>query len=243
MRWRIQLSYLGTHYSGWQRQPNALSVQQTLEEAIETITRQSVTITGCGRTDTGVHASQYVAHTDVEDTAPTEKLLYQLNAILPQDIAIHAIDVADPQFHARFDATSRAYRYFIHFSKDPFRNGLSFYFPQEHLLQKSLMQQAADLLLQYDQFQPFCKTGSDADHYRCNMMASAWTFKEGNAMYEVRANRFLRGMVRLIVGACLNVGSGKIKLEELKNVMDTQAMLPHAWSVPAEGLYLHEITY
>lgn len=243
MRWRIQLSYLGTQYCGWQRQPHDVSVQQTLEEAIETIIRQPVSIVGCGRTDTGVHASQYVAHADVENIEPSGKLLYQLNAILPDDIAVQGIEVADPAFHARFDATFRAYRYFIHFAKDPFRNGLSFYFPQAHLLQKDVMHQVASMLLEYEQFQPFCKTGSDADHFRCTMMSSAWTFEEGSAMYEVRANRFLRGMVRLIVGACLNAGLGKVSLEEIKSAMEAQSILPHAWSVPPEGLYLHEIKY
>jgi len=243
MRWRIHLSYLGTAYCGWQRQPNDLSVQQTLEEAFAMILRQPVEITGCGRTDTGVHARHYVAHADVQDIILTDKVAYQLNAVLPPDIAIQGIVEASPTFHARFDAHEREYRYYIHFNKDPFLEGQSFYFHQHTPLDHAKMNEAAALLLHYDQFKPFCKTGSDADHFRCALKASAWTFDEGHAVYVITANRFLRGMVRLIVGACLNAGLGKITIEEMKESLDQQTPLAHAWSVPAEGLYLERVVY
>jgi tRNA pseudouridine38-40 synthase len=243
MRWRIELSYLGTAYCGWQRQPGDLSVQQVIEEAMSTIVRQPVEITGCGRTDTGVHARYYVAHADVQDIYLSEKIVYQLNAVLPSDIAIHQLSEADPAFHARFDARERRYNYYIHFNKDPFLEGLSFYFHQHTVLDQEKMNQAAALLLEYDQFKPFCKTGSDADHFKCVLKESFWTFTDDQAIYMIKSNRFLRGMVRLVVGACINAGLGKITLEELKASMDKQSPLAHAWSVPAEGLYLEEVLY
>lgn len=243
MRWRITLSYLGTAYCGWQRQPNDSSVQQTLEEAFAMILRQPVEITGCGRTDTGVHARFYVAHADVTDVPLNDKVVYQLNAVLPHDIALLSITETDPNFHARFDAIERHYRYYIHFNKDPFRMSTSWYLHQHTPLDQDKMHKAAALLMQFDQFKPFCKTGSDADHFKCTLSESTWTFSEDGAVYSIKANRFLRGMVRLIVGACINVGLGKVTLDEMKACLENQSMLPHAWSVPAEGLYLEEVGY
>ena len=243
MRWRIHLSYLGTAYCGWQRQPNDPSVQQSIEEAFATILRQPVEITGCGRTDTGVHARYYVAHADVNDVALNDKVVYHLNAILPHDIAIHSITEVAPTFHARFDAIERQYRYYIHFNKDPFRTSTSWYLHQHAPLDQDKMHEAAALLLQYNQFKPFCKTGSDAGHFKCRLTESAWTFTEDDAVYSIKANRFLRGMVRLIVGSCVNVGLGKITIDELKECLDNQTLLAHAWSVPAEGLFLEGVGY
>ncbi len=243
MRWQIHLSYLGTHYCGWQRQPSSPSVQQTLEEALGLILRQSVEIVGCGRTDTGVHARAYVAHVDVVDFPLTDKVVYQINAVLPLDISIKSIKETNESFHARFDAVERQYKYYMHFHKDPFLNGLSYYFHQHAVLDHEKVMAAAELLLRFDEFLPFCKTGSDADHFRCTLNESVWTFEGGTAIYSIKANRFLRGMVRLTVGACLNVGLGKITLAELQESLENQTSLEHAWSVPAEGLYLEEIMY
>jgi len=243
MRWRIHLSYLGTAYCGWQRQPADPTVQQTLEEAMCMILRQPVEITGCGRTDTGVHARHYIAHADVTDVPLNDKIVYQINAVLPDDIAIHGITEASPEFHARFDAIERHYRYYLHFKKDSFRVGQSWFFNNQIPLDKEKMNDAASMLLQYDQFKPFCKTGSDVDHFRCTLKVSAWTFSDDHAEYSIQANRFLRGMVRLTVGACLNVGLGKIALGEMKRSLDQQAILPHSWSVPPEGLYLENVIY
>jgi tRNA pseudouridine38-40 synthase len=243
MRWRIQLSYQGTHYCGWQKQPGDPSVQQTLEEAFSIILRQPVDIVGCGRTDTGVHARKYTAHVDVTDVPLTEKLIYQINAVLPEDISIHSIVETDPFFHARFDAIERHYKYYIHLEKDPFSNGHSFYFHQHASLDQTLMHKAAEMLLMYDQFQPFCKTGSDADHFKCSLTESKWIFEHDHISYSIRSNRFLRGMVRLVVGAGLNVGLGKSSLADLKASMDIQSPLPHAWSVPPEGLFLEDVKY
>ena len=243
MRWRIHLSYLGTAYCGWQRQPNGSSVQQTLEEAFAMILRQPVEIIGCGRTDTGVHARFYVAHADVTDVPLNDKVIYQINAVLPHDIALLSITETDPAFHARFDAIERQYKYYIHFNKDPFRTTTSWYLHQHTPLDQDKMHASANLLMQYDQFKPFCKTGSDADHYRCTMKESSWAFHDDHAVYAIKANRFLRGMVRLIVGSCVNVGLGKNTISEMKACLDNQSLLPHAWSVPAEGLFLEGVGY
>lgn len=243
MRWRIQLSYSGTRYCGWQRQPDDPSVQQTIEEAFALILRQQVEIVGCGRTDSGVHARQYVAHADVADIALNDKIVYQLNMVLPMDIAIHSIEETTPEFHARFDAVSRQYKYYLHHHKDPFLDGRSWYVHQHAPLDHQAMHEAAALLMHYDQFQPFCKTGSDADHYKCKLSASHWVFDEHQSVYIISANRFLRGMVRLVVGACMNVGLGKITIADLKLSLDQQILLPHAWSVPGEGLYLEGVEY
>ena len=242
MRWKIALSYLGTNYAGWQRQPGDLTVQQVLEESLSTILRQPIEIIGCGRTDAGVHARHYIAHFDAE-SFDTAKTVYHTNAILPTDIAIHSIVEADPEFHARYDATERLYCYYLHFEKDPFLHSTSYYFHQAHEINWDALHESAAVLLSFDQFKPFCKTGSDADHYRCRIMESSWQVDEHKAVYTIRANRFLRGMVRLIVGASLNAGINKITVEQIKDSLRDQSAMPHAWSVPAQGLFLEDIVY
>lgn len=243
MRIRIQLSYSGTSYCGWQKQPGDSSVQQTLEDSFSMILRQPVEIVGCGRTDTGVHARNYTAHADVHDIQWSDKLVYQLNSVLPKDIAIHHISEADAAFHARFDAVERHYKYYLHAHKDPFRLSQSFYFLQYIELDQQAMHEAAAMILSHSQFKPFCKTGSDADHYKCRVTESNWIFDKEQAIYSIRANRFLRGMVRLIVGSCLNIGLKKISIEDLKESMDQQSPVSHSWSVPPEGLFLEDVTY
>ena len=218
-------------------------MQQTLEEAFGMILRQPVELVGCGRTDTGVHARYYIAHADVQDIEVSDKLIYQLNSVLPEDIVIQDIEETNASFHARFDAIERCYRYYIHFIKDPFLQGQSFFHPHHGALDQTSIQNVASLLMQYQQFRPFCKTGSDADHFKCKLVESNWIFEEGHAVYTIRANRFLRGMVRLIVGACLNTGSGKISLQEIETSMENQSPVPYAWSVPPEGLFLEDISY
>jgi tRNA pseudouridine38-40 synthase len=237
------LRYDGKAYCGWQKQPGDPTVQQTLEETFSMVLRQPVDITGCGRTDTGVHARKYVAHTDVEGIQLSDKLIYQLNAVLPDDIAIDSIKETGSSFHARFDALERHYRYFIHFHKDPFLHDRSYYMHQHVEFTPLLMQEAAEILAGYQQFKPFCKTGSDADHYKCIVKESKWIFEIDHAIYSIKANRFLRGMVRLIVGTCLNIGLGKMYISDLKECLETQSPIPQAWSVPPEGLYLEDVIY
>ena len=201
MRYFLELSYKGTHYSGWQVQPNAPSVQATIEAALSTLLNTNTEIIGCGRTDAGVHATQYFAHFDAEKALPNE-FAYRLNRILPPDIAIHRlIDTLPPDAHARFGATYRAYHYHIHLQKNPFLADQSYYFSMLPL-DVAKMQQAAKLLLNYTDFRAFCKADSDAKHYLCHLFESQITLDEQQQtlLYRVAANRFLRGMVRLIVG-------------------------------------------
>jgi tRNA pseudouridine38-40 synthase len=243
MRWKLSLHYLGTAYAGWQRQPDAVSVQQVVEEALSTILRQPIEITGCGRTDAGVHARNYIAHFDAELNDEPGKVVYHVNAILPHDISIQSISATHDTFHARYDAIWRHYRYYMHAEKDPLLYGRSFYFHPHAEMDQDKMKEAAALFIDYKQFKPFCKTGSDAENYQCQLIVTEWSFEEYQSMYSIRANRFLRGMVRLIVGACLNVGLGKISVEDVKRALETQQELRHAWSVPPEGLFLESVTY
>ncbi len=243
MRWRLELSYFGKNYCGWQKQPGDLTVQQILEEAFAMILREPVEIVGCGRTDTGVHARKYIAHLDVISEMYSPKILYQINSVLPQDIAVHSITETDVTFHSRYDAIERHYQYYIHFEKNPFIRDQSYYFNQNAILDMAAMQEAALLLKDYNEFLPFCKTGSDTGHYRCTVSESHWIFENNKATYSIKANRFLRGMVRLIVGACLNAGLGKLSVADITKCMNEQIPLPIQWSVPPEGLFLEDVMY
>src|SRR5687767_1895900 len=243
MRWRIDLSYKGTNYSGWQKQSGDKTVQQTIEEAFSTILREPIEIVGCGRTDAGVNARKYAAHFDANTISDSAKVLYQVNSILPDDIAINFLEKVKPEFHARYDARERHYLYYIHFNKNPFLIGQSFYFGTQVELDKSAMQDAAKLLMNYNDFLPFCKTGSDEKHFKCMITESKWDFENEQAIYSIKANRFLRGMVRLITGAYLNIGLGKLSIDSLEESLRQQIPLPLQWSVPPEGLFLEEVIY
>lgn len=242
MRYFIHLAYNGADYAGWQRQPHALAVQQELEDALSLMLGVATEVVGCGRTDAGVHASNYVAHFDAERPLP-EDLHIRLNKFLPPSIAIFRIEPVASDLHARFHAHYRAYVYHLNLQKDPFRQKTSFYYPRARLMDQALVQQAAALLLEYDAFLPFCKTGSDAKTMHCTLYRSEWIFGETSWEYHIAANRFLRGMVRLAVGMCLNVGSGQIDLQTVRLALNQQERLKKSWSVGPEGLFLREIRY
>lgn len=244
MRYFAELSYKGTNYNGWQRQPNAPSVQQVIEKAFSTILRTPIVVTGCGRTDTGVHASQFFMHFDVTENLPKE-LFKRLNKYLPPDIAIHRLLEVAENAHTRFDANFRAYKYHVIFKKNPFLTDSAFRFPFGHKLDFDKMQAAAKLLLEFDSFFPFCKTKSDAKTMFCELHRSEWVWeKEGeHLVFHIAANRFLRGMVRLIVGMCLNVGVGKLSIEEVRDALEKEERLSKSYSVPPNGLFLCEIRY
>lgn len=241
-RYFLSLAYNGQNFHGWQRQPKASSVQQTIEEAMSLILRAPIELTGCGRTDTGVHADDYYAHFDYEGSFP-EGILARLNRFLPASIRLKALYRCPPGSHARFDATSRSYRYELSLHKAPFRQGTVAYIPFAYTSQKELLQQAAQLIGSYEAFAPFCKSNSDAKTMNCHISRSEWIFEETQWTYHVSANRFLRGMIRLIVGACLDVGQGKLSLADISKALEEQKALPKSWSVPGEGLYLTNITY
>ena len=244
MRFAVRLAYNGTNYSGWQSQNNAKTVQSEIESALFTKYREMISVLGCGRTDKGVHANDFVLHFDFYEDI-TDNFVYSMNKILPNDIAFYNIKKVSDEFHARFQAISRSYIYKIHTVKNPFNTGFSYYFPSINNADFEAMQIAAKLLLEYDEFFPFCKTNTDVKTWKCQLSNSKWVKIEetGEYFFHITSNRFLRGMVRLIVGMTINIGLGKMSISELNQALKTQKRLKTDWSVPAHGLYLNEIKY
>lgn len=242
MRFFLTLAYNGTRFSGWQIQPNAPSVQETLETALSTILREKIEVTGCGRTDTGVHASAYIAHFDAVNPLPPT-FLKGLNSLLPADIGIYDCRPVSDDLHARFSARSRSYAYYMCTRKNPFRTETAWFYPQVHQLDHSKMQEAAGLLTRFSEFYPFCKTHSGVEHYRCQVTAAYWEFGDHQMVFHITANRFLRGMVRLIVGACVMAGTGQLSIDDIQKALEQQTRLPKNLSVPPNGLFLTTIEY
>lgn len=242
MRAAFEIAYHGAPFHGWQRQPNALGVQQVIEEALSTLFRQPIDILGCGRTDTGVHASQYFFHADLPDKAVDFKALsYRLNALLPNEIAvIHAFETL-PEFHARFDALSRSYVYQINLRKDPFLQGLSWYFARK--LDIEAMQKGSAILLQYTEFGAFCKTHADNKTNRCVLTEASWKQSDHVLRFHITADRFLRNMVRAIVGTLIEVGTLKLQPEQMHEVILSGNRSEAGMSVPACGLFLEKVQY
>ncbi len=244
MRYFLTLAYRGARYAGWQRQPNAASVQETLEQALSTILRQPVDVTGCGRTDTGVHARYYVAHFDAEgDLPPT--FLNGLNSLLPDDIAVFENCAMPAEAHARYDAFERSYEYVITLQKDPFSVDTAWFYPQGIRLDFQKMEAAAALIPRYEAFFPFCKTHSGVDNYACAIRQCHWEFNTPahRLTLHIAANRFLRGMVRLIVGACVQAGQGQLSVYDIQTALDKQQALKKSLSVPPRGLSLTGVKY
>jgi tRNA pseudouridine38-40 synthase len=244
-RFFVELSYLGTHYHGWQRQPGKSSVQETIEKAFSMVLRSNIIIFGCGRTDTGVHASQYFFHFDFDKDLP-HHFLSTINRLLPQDIAIKQIfRQEDSSRHARFDACKRTYEYNITFQKNPFLLLHTWKYGYAVKPDVQLMEKAARIISAYTAFAPFCKTGHSAKSMICHISESMWTFDREKelAVYKISANRFLRGMVRLIVGAQIQIGMNKLSLEELEYALENQSSLKQSLSIPAVGLTLTEVKY
>ncbi|MCP4441664.1 MAG: tRNA pseudouridine(38-40) synthase TruA [Aureispira sp.] len=244
MRYFLELAYNGTRFFGWQRQPNAISVQQRIEETLSILLRNPTTIMGCGRTDTGVHAAQYFAHFDTEQVL-TDQFVHQMNGILKRDIVIYRVIRVEDAAHTRFDARSRSYRYYVDLKRNPFRQETAYFYPYARHLNIDLMQEAAQLLLEFKEFDTFCKTNTDAKTRTCDLRRSEWVYdeQEQQLVYHVTADRFLRGMIRLIVGMCLNVARGKYALDDVRAALEQQLSLKHALSAPAEGLFLCDIKY
>lgn len=241
MRYFIEFSYNGSNYHGWQIQPNASSVQQTLNETLTTILRHEIATTGAGRTDAGVHATQMFAHFDCHAIHDLDKLVYKLNSLLPIDIAVHnLIPVADDA-HARFDATSRCYEYHMHTKKDVFTNSLSWYYQKS--LDVDAMNEAAKVLIGRQDFQCFSKSNTDVSTYFCDVSKAMWTQKQNGLIFTIEADRFLRNMVRAIVGTLIDVGVHKIDLDQLKFIIANKNRNDAGVSVPAHGLFLTQIKY
>lgn len=244
MRYFAELAYNGARYFGWQKQPDKISVQEQLEQSFSTILGTPIEVVGCGRTDTGVHAKQYFMHFDFEGQFPPG-FNRRINKFLPPDIAIYRIFEVAPEAHARFGAAHRAYEYHIGFVKNPFGQEMSYFYPFAQLPDLAKMQEAARLLLGYREFFPFCKTNTDVKTMRCDLRRAEWegSPREGKMVFHIASDRFLRGMVRLIVGMCLNVGTGKTKIEEVRHALDQQERLKKSWSIPPQGLFLTEVSY
>ena len=241
MRFFIQFSYFGKHYHGWQRQPNAITVQEVLEGGLCTILNTTVVLTGAGRTDAGVHAKQMYAHFNLDKMPDVEDLVYRLNSYLPEDIAVERIIETKEDAHARFDATARTYEYWIAKKKDPFSTDAAHYIKQA--LNIEAMNEAAKILLTEEDFECFSKSNTDVYTYLCNITLAHWEQKGNLLIFTITANRFLRNMVRAIVGTLLEVGMGKIKVEDVNTIIKSKDRAKAGVSVPAKGLYLTQVLY
>lgn len=243
MRYFIELSYRGTAYRGWQPQANEKSVQQTLEAALSRRLQQPVWVVGSGRTDAGVHAHQQFAHFDL--TTPiqfTDALIYSINCILPDDIAIRSIFPVRPTDHARFSATSRYYQYHITRNKDVFQTGLTYHFRPE--LDVELMSNACQILLQHSDFKSFCKARADVNHFYCQLDFAYWERNRPDLLtFHIKANRFLWGMVRTIVGTMLEIGQERMTLGRFEELIWARDRTLLGAPAPANGLYLVEVGY
>ena len=239
-RYFLELSYMGTHYCGFQKQDNANSVQAEVEKAFAVLQRTPVELTGSSRTDTGVHALQNYFHFDYEGIIHPQ-FVYKINSILPRDIVLKSITAVPAHAHSRFAALSREYAYYIYRHKNPFLHGRAYYFPYTLDLQK--MQQAAEIIATYNDFTSFAKRNSQVKTYDCTIHKSEWTMQEDCLVYHVKANRFLRGMVRGLTATMLQIGRGKMTLEELHAIVVGGDNRKADFSAPGWGLFLMRVEY
>lgn len=241
MRYFFEIAYHGGHYHGWQSQHNAIGVQTVVENVMSKILRTPVQIVGSGRTDTGVHCEQQFFHTDLSAELDPDQLLLNLNSFLPGDIAIKSIKPVRSDASARYDAVERTYRYEITRVKNPFRQGLSWHYFKA--LEIENMNKAAALLLGEHDFECFSKVKTDVNHFLCEVKKAGWVEKSDRLIFTISANRFLRGMVRAIVGTLLDVGTGKITQEEFAAILQGRDRKRAGANVPAQGLYLERVKY
>lgn len=241
MRFFFEISYNGTNYHGWQNQLNAIGVQQIVEDALSKLLREKVAIVGSGRTDTGVHCFQQYFHLDTEKEFDFATFLIRLNSFLPKDIAVQSIRKVRAEAHARYDARGRAYEYRITRVKDPFLTGFAFYFFRD--LNIPTMNKAASLLVGTHDFEAFSKVKTDVNHFLCEIKQAKWNQKGDILVFSISANRFLRGMVRAIVGTLLDVGTGKITVQDFEKIIQSKDRKKAGMNVPPEGLYLKSVKY
>ena len=240
MRYFLELAFFGKAYHGWQRQPNALSVQEVVEKALFTLLQNPAEVVGAGRTDAGVHARQIFAHFDVESKLP-EDFLFRLNCLLPKDIAAKSITKVQDEAHARFDAVSRSYEYHLVQEKDVFETDTAFYVQRK--LNVERMNEAARILLQYKDFKCFSRSRTDVHTYKCEIRTAAWERSGDKLIFRITADRFLRNMVRAVVGTLLEIGLGKMKVEDMHQVIKSGSRSEAGASVPAQGLFLTRVEY
>lgn len=242
MRYFITLAYDGTNFHGWQIQPNGNSVQEELQKALTTLLRQPTPVVGAGRTDAGVHARNMVAHFDSDVAIDCQQLAYRLNRMVPRSMAVYDVREVGDDMHARFSATKRTYHYYVHTRKDPF---LRHYSCELHFdLDFERMNKAAAILMEYSDFGAFCKSHSDVKTTICRVMAAEWHQTSNTEWYfEISADRFLRNMVRAVVGTLVDVGRGRLTLDEFRNVIEGRKRTAAGESMPANALFLEEVEY
>lgn len=242
LRYLLTFSYDGTDYHGWQIQPNGMTVQERLQTALSTLLRQDITVTGAGRTDTGVHARTMTAHFDFSKTLDCRQLVYKLNRLLPRDVAVSRAEQVNPELHARFSAKSRTYHYYVHQQKDPFRRHYSCELHYD--LDFERMNEAAAHLLSVSDFKAFCKTHTDVKTTICQVTEARWiSDAPGCWHFRITANRFLRNMVRAVVGTLIEVGRGRLSLEAFDAVVEGRNRSDAGESMPANALFLEDIKY
>ena len=239
-RYFLEVSYKGTAYSGFQSQENANTIQAEVETAFEILQKERLVMTGSSRTDAGVHALQNFFHFDYDGTI-NPKFVYKINAILPPDIVLKSIRQVSDEAHCRFDAISREYKYYIYQQKNPFLADRAYYFPFK--LDVKLMQQAAEILKEYNDFTSFSKRNTQVKTFQCNILESRWLNENDCLVYNVKANRFLRGMVRALTATMLKVGRGKISLMEFRQIIEAKDCTKASFAVPAHGLFLGSVQY
>lgn len=241
MRYLIEIAYLGTHYQGWQGQKNGATIQGEIESRLYTLLRKETLITGSSRTDTGVHALQQFAHFDTDIPLDNYAFRLKMNSILPKDIAIKKIYHVADDFHARFDATHRCYEYRISRVKNPFLQNMAFFDHRPY--QVGAMNNACKILSEHQDFESFSKVKTNVSHFRCDIQYAYWEEKNQMLVFHIKANRFLRGMVRSIVGTILKIGTLEMSLSEFDQVILKKDRKAAGASVPASGLFLTEVGY
>lgn len=241
MRYFIEIAYSGKSYFGWQRQPNQISVQQVLEESLSTLLRREIVLVGSGRTDTGVHAKQLFAHFDSDKIENRENLVFRLNSFLPKDISVKSIFEVKADAHARFDALKREYEYRIVIGKDPFSQDFAYQIHNRPNV--GAMNEAASLLMEYKDFQCFSRSKTDVKTFNCTVVKAKWKENSNELVFTIIADRFLRNMVRAIVGTLLDVGFGKITLKGFEEILKSKNRERAGASAPPQGLYLTGVVY
>lgn len=241
-RYFFEIAYLGTNYHGWQIQPNAITVQEVVNTHLSTILQTEINVVGSGRTDTGVHCKQQFFHADIETNLSIDDLCYKLNSILPYDVSISSIKLVGNEAHARFDATSRSYEYYINTKKNPFAKELSYYFSKPLNIQN--MNDASALLCgDMRDYEAFSKVKTSVNNFMCEIRHAFWEHENNSLVFHITANRFLRGMVRAIVGTLLDVGEGRKSVKDVTDIIESKDRQQAGRAAPAHGLYLTEVVY
>ena len=241
-RYFIKLAYNGSGFHGWQVQDNANSVQGEITDKLKLLLKTDLHIVGCGRTDTGVHANEFFTHFDTEITIDnTNNLVFKLNSFLSEEIIIFDIYEVEADFHSRFSATKRTYKYYVSQKKNPFKNNLSYYF--HHALNVAEMNKACSYLFDYEDFTSFSKLHTQTATNNCKIENAEWIEEDEMLVFTISADRFLRNMVRAIVGTIIEIGRGKLKAEDIKTIIEAKDRSKAGYSVPAQGLFLHRVEY